>query len=393
MTLLTRTARRWAKRTVLLASCLVTAACVTPTLPGVSSGPRIDTSKPVTVALLLPRGSGQAGDEVLAAALENAARLAMADLSGIKIDLRVYATAANPQTAAAVATQAIGEGAKIILGPVYASSANAVGTAAAARGVNVLAFSNNTDVAGGNVFVLGNTFENTADRLVRYAVANGKTKIMVVNGQDSAEEKGRVAIAAAITRYGATPAGNAAFELSQNGVVQAVGGITRSVKNNGAQAVFMTSGTAGALPILSQLLVDNGLNSASTQFIGLQRWDIPRSALALPSLQGGWFALPAPALTLQYQTRYSATYGEPPHPISGLAYDGIAAIGALVSNGQSDALSVAALTQATGFAGVNGIFRLRADGTNERGLAIATISEQQVKILDPAPRSFGGAGF
>ncbi len=56
----------------------------------------------------------------------------------------------------------------------------------------------------------------------------------------------------------------------------------------------MTSGTAGALPILSQLLPENGVSPATTQFIGLQRWDIPASARALPGLQGGWFALPAP---------------------------------------------------------------------------------------------------
>jgi len=393
MTLLTRKAHRWATRVFMATSCLILAACDMPDLRGGNSGPSIDADKPVAVALLLPKGSGQAGDEVLATALENAARMAMADLSGVQVDLRVYATAGSAERAAAVATQAVNEGAKIILGPVYASAANAAGAAVAARNINVLSFSNNTAIAGGNVFVLGNTFENTADRLVRYAVSKGKNKIMVINGRDVAEEKGRAAIVAAMSRHGATPAGAASFELSQNGIVQAVPGITSSARSNGAQAVFLTSGTAGALPILSQLMVDNGVRPDSTQFIGLQRWDIPESALALPPLQGGWFAMPSPGLSQQYNSRYSATYGEPPHPISGLGYDGIAAIGALVSAGQTDALTISALTQPTGFAGVNGVFRLRANGTNERGLAIATISEQQVKILDPAPKSFGGAGF
>ena len=53
----------------------------------------------------------------------------------------------------------------------------------------------------------------------------------------------------------------------------------------------------------------------------------------------------------------------------------------------------AALTQAAGFAGVSGIFRLLPNGTNERGLAIAQIRNNQVVVIDPAPRSFGGAGF
>ncbi len=91
--------------------------------------------------------------------------------------------------------------------------------------------------------------------------------------------------------------------------------------------------------------------------------------------------------------RYQAAYGEAPHATAGLAYDGIAAIGALINRGGSNPLSANALTQGSGFAGVNGIFRLRRDGTNERGLAIATIRNNQMVILEPAPRSFRGAGF
>ena len=95
----------------------------------------------------------------------------------------------------------------------------------------------------------------------------------------------------------------------------------------------------------------------------------------------------------RFRSRYEGAYGGGPHPIGGLAYDGIAAIGALVGAGKSDALTGAALTQGAGFQGVGGIFRLRSDGTNERGLAVATIQDKQVVIIDPAPTSFTGAGF
>ncbi|MCG6902448.1 MAG: penicillin-binding protein activator [Rhodobacter sp.] len=389
----TRKARRWAARTLVAATCLVLAACDTIPLSSAGTGPRIDTGRPVVVALLVPSGSGQASDDFLAQGLENAARLAIADLGGVQIDLKVYSTAGNSQRAADVAAQAVNDGAKIILGPLYAGSAASVGVTVAPSNINVLAFSNNTDIAGGNVYVLGNTFENTADRLVRYAVANGKNKIMIVNGQDTAEQKGRAAIAAAMARYGATSAGSTSFELSQNGIINAIPTITQTARSNGAQAVFLTSGTAAALPVLTQLLADNGLGSASTQFIGLQRWDIPANARELSSLQGGWFAMPSPGLAATYNARYTQAYGSSPPPLSELAYDGIAAVGALIASGKSNALTGAALTQSTGFAGVSGIFRLRSDGTNERGLAIAMISDKQVKVIDPAPRSFGGAGF
>lgn len=383
-----RSRKTLAKLTAALGLSVLAACVQTP-----SSGPNIAPGKPVPVALLVPGGSGSANDANLAASLENAARMAMAELSGVEIDLRVYNTGGNPNQAASMATQAVNDGAKVILGPVFAQSANAAGVAVASRNVNVLSFSNNTDIAGGNVFVLGNTFQNVANRLVRYAARSGKGRIMVLHGNDQAEVQGRNAIQAAIANSGATLAGTASFELSQNGIINAIPGISAKVKSTGAQSVFFTSGTSGALPFLAGLLPENGVSSASTQFIGLQRWDIPSSALALPGIQGGWFALPDPALSNRFAGRYQARYGAAPHPIAGLAYDGIAAIGALAKSGRANALSTSALTQSQGFVGVNGIFRLRSNGTNERGLAIGQVQNNQVVVIDPAPRSFGGAGF
>lgn len=357
------------------------------------SAPSIDRSAPVAVALLVPRGSANASDEVLARALENAARLAIADLGDVAIDLRVYSTAGSPATAQQVALQAVSDGAKIILGPVYGENANAAAVAVASSGVNVLAFSNNTSIAGGNLFILGPTFDNTADRLTRYAARQNKARTVVVYSEDVAGRAGRAAIETALARNGGTAVGAVGHEFSQNGVMQAVPQIVSAVRSGSADSVFMTADTAGALPLLTQLLPEAGISPSEAQYIGLTRWDIPSQTTDLPGVQGGWFALPDPEMSARFRSRYAAAYGESPHPIGGLAYDGIAAIGALVSSGQSDALGRGSLTQSAGFQGVNGIFRLRPDGTNERGLAVAQIRDRQVVVIDPAPRAFGGAGF
>lgn len=362
-------------------------------IPSTGGGPSIDPKGAIPVALLVPSGSGSTGDETLAKSLRQAADMAIADLNGVKIDLRVYNTSGSPAQAAAVASQAVDEGARIILGPVFAESANAVGVAVADRGVNVLSFSNNTDIAGGNVFVLGPSFPNTANRLASYAVRQGKRRILVVNEQTTAGEIGAKAIQTAIARAGGSVAGVSAFPFSQQGVVDAVPGISGRVKAGDVDALFLTADAAGALPLLAQMLPEQGVNPAQTKFIGLTRWDIPPATLALPGVQGGWFALPDPSLNERFKSRYQAAFGEAPHPIAGLAYDGIAAIGALVKSGRADALTKSALTQPSGFVGVNGIFRLRNDGTNERGLAIAEIRNAQAVVIDPAPRTFGGAGF
>lgn len=348
----------------------------------------------VQVALLIPSGSGQSQDELFGANLENAARLAMNDLSGVNIDLRVYKTGGSPAQASALAKQAVDEGAQVILGPFYSEEANAAGVAVANSGVNVLAFSNNAAIAGGNVFVLGQTFDNTARRLANYAVRNGKSKVLIVHDRNVAGEVGKAAIERGVALAGGSVVGVTSYEFSQNGIVQAASGIVSTAKSSGATVLFLTADTAGALPLLSQLLVDNGIDKATTQFIGLTRWDIPPATLALPGVQGGWFAMPDPGLHAQFRARYEGAYGSQPVPVAGLAYDGIAAIGALANRAKGGApLSKGDLTQSAGFAGVSGIFRLLPNGTNERGLAVATIRSNQVVVIDAAPRSFGGAGF
>lgn len=357
------------------------------------SAPAIDRSEPVAVALLVPRGSGNSSDEVLAGALENAARLAISDLGDVAINLRVYSTAGSPATAQSVAQQAVADGASIILGPVYGENANAAAVAVASTGVNVLAFSNNSAIAGGNLFILGPTFENTANRLTSYAVRQDKGRMVVVHSEDVAGRAGRAAIEAGLARAGGTAVGVVSHEFSQNGVMQAVPQIVSAARAGEAQSIFMTADTPGALPLLTQLLPESGITPETTQFIGLTRWDIPSQTTSLPGVQGGWFALPDPTMTARFRSRYEAAYGTSPHPIGGLAYDGIAAIGALVESGRADALSRSALTQNAGFQGVNGVFRLRADGTNERALAVAQIRDNQVIVIDPAPRAFSGAGF
>lgn len=388
-------ARKVTRYLVALFSILLLTACGDIALPTANKGgPKIDTSKPVPVALLVPGGSGNSNDTALASALENAARLAMSELDGVAIDLRVYNTAGNASQAASVAEAAVKNGAKIIIGPVYAQNAAAAGVAVKDDGINVLAFSNNPDIAGGNVFILGSTFQNTANRIVRYAARQQKGDIFVLYGNSPAESLGRDAIARAIANTpGARQAGTLGFEMSQNGIVQAMSAASSQVQSSGATSVFMTSGSDGALPFLAGLLPENGVSPANYQFMGLSRWDIPANALSLPGLQNGWFALPDPTLATRFQQKYQATYGSAPHPIAGLAYDGIAAIGALVKRGNASALTGGALSNPQGFVGVNGVFRLRGDGTNERGLAIAQIQNQQVVVIDPAPKSFAGAGF
>jgi hypothetical protein len=163
------------------------------------------------------------------------------------------------------------------------------------------------------------------------------------------------------------------------------------VRNNDANALMLTSDSAGALPFFAQLLPENGLDIEDVRMMGLTRWDTPPQTLELSGLQGGWFAVPDPQATADFNGRYQATYGTPPHILGALGYDAIRAVGETAAT--AGRIGAADITASSGFQGANGVFRLRSDGTNERAMAIAQVTQNQVAMIDPAPRRLGGFGF
>lgn len=382
-----------AARIFALTALAFLAACELAT-PGAGggTGQQIAPGAAIQVALLVPGGSGDAEASAIAASLENAARMAITDLNGVDVQLRVYSTGRDAAQASQMAAAAVADGAQIILGPLDAASANAVGITVAPARVNVLAFSNNTAIAGGNVFVLGNTFGNISDRLVGYARTQGINSYMIVHQDDLAGSVGRDAIATSIRSAGGTIAGIEAYPFSQEGIFARAAAIAAATTASGAQAVFVTDSVAGGLPILATSLDDQGLTPSTTPLIGITRWDAAPQVAGLPGMQNGLFAMADAGREAAFRNRYEATYGARPHPLASIAYDGIAAIGALAATGDSNALTAQALTRSAGFAGATGIFRLRPDGTNQRALAIARIVNNQVGIVDPAPQSFGRGG-
>lgn len=363
------------------------------------SGPTaaVDPNQPVVVALMVPLSSGNDVTEQLAQNMVNAANMAVRDMNGSPIDLRVYETGGNAEMAVAAANRAVADGAQIMVGPLYSASTAAIAPIAAKNGINVLSFSNTTSVAGGNVYILGVTFDTIADRLVRYSVAEGKTNFGIVYQEGVSGESGKGSIERAIARAGGNLATAISYPLALTEMGDVASGIADTLRASNANAVFFTDSPLRGLGFITASLASNHFRTKrDAQFMGLSRWDSSNEILVTPSLQGGWFAVPDPGLTLQFETRYQLAYGIEAHQLSGLAYDGVAAVGAMIdaarASGEANAFSRERLTDPAGFAGVTGIFRFKPDGTNERGLAIMQVENGVATMISPAPRSFGGAG-
>jgi hypothetical protein len=392
-----RISSMWHLRRAVLALCgaLFLSACVAPTMGGLSGGGlRIDGSKKVQVAVLLPTSAVDPRVGELATSAEQAARMAMDDLAGsVTIEMRIYDTAGLETQAAEMAVLAVEEGAQVIVGPLYAGAANAAGLAVANSGVSVLSLSNNVDIAGGNVYVLGHTYQNTAYRLVAYAQGQGKSQALIVHANNVPGQAGSDAIEQALSDQDSVAAGIESYEFTQQDLVEAMSRIAERNELIEADVVYLTADYDGGLPLIAQLLPEAGIDPELVQYVGLSQWDVLPSAFHLPGIQGGWFATPSPTRVEQFSERFQSVYGSAPHPLAAIAYDGVAAVGASVATGNRDALNSKGLTLTGGFQGSAGIFRLRKDGTIERGLAVATIEGNQVVVLEEAPRAFSNFGF
>ena len=159
----------------------------------------------------------------------------------------------------------------------------------------------------------------------------------------------------------------------------------------GADAVFIPDG-AEAVPTVVQQLYANGLPKGRAQLMGTGLWDDSRM-FSDPNLQGGWLAAPDPQGFRNFSQRYRQRFGSEPVRTATLSYDAVALIAALVKTQGAQRFSEPVLTNPSGFAGIDGLFRFRADGTNERGLAVHRISGNSSTVISPPPRSFGGSGY
>ena len=138
------------------------------------------------------------------------------------------------------------------------------------------------------------------------------------------------------------------------------------------------------LPAVAAALASNGIK---TQLLGTGVWNDSR-VLRLPQLQGAWFAAPDNSGFNALAQRYKTEFGSEPTRLATLSYDAVTLAAALARNDVPDRFSQGAITSVSGFNGVDGVFRFRADGTNERGLAVMEIDSDAATIISPAARSF-----
>ncbi len=334
------------------------------------------------VALILPLTGNAASS---GASMKNAADMALAEFNNPNVHLIVKDDGGSPQGAALAAQQALGEGAQIILGPLFAQNVAAVGQTARASNVPVLAFSTDSSVAKPGVYLLSFLPQTEVDRIVSHAVRNGRRSFAAILPEDAYGSVVEGALQEAVAKNGARVVALARYAPGDKAQIsQAVAQVAQSARNT--DAIFVPDNA----PDIAAALSSAGVDLKRVSLLGTGVWDDPQVAKA-SSVAGGLYAAPEAAGWNAFSGRYRQRFGSDPVRTATLAYDAVRLVAALAQTQGPNAFSTGTLTNPSGFLGIDGVFRLKSNGLSERGLAVMQVQPGGAQVVAPAPKSFANS--
>ncbi len=355
-----------------------------PSPPATDRYGRVFEDPRLKVGLMLPL-SGRGAET--GQALLNAAQLAFFDVAAEGLALIPTDTQGTAAGAARAAEALIDDhGVDLVLGPLFGAHVPAARAAARPRAVPVISFTTDGAQAGDGVFVMGFLPETQVRRVTRFARAQGMVTLAAIAPDDAFGNAVLTALQGQSSADGLLLVRTQTYAPGASDFSPAVRSVAQDVAPD---AVILPDGGLRVRQV-APLLAFHGIERA--QILGTGLWDDPEIGRE-PALHGAWFAAPPPELRRGFEDRYRQRFGSTPPRVATLGYDAVALAAALARQaGPTDTApspySGAVLTQPTGFAGVDGLFRFTLDGLNERGLAILEVTPDGPAVLDPAPNRF-----
>ena len=350
---------------------------VSATAPHPPPAPGADAIK---IAVLLPLSGANAD---LGKAMLEAAQLALFTMGDNKLTLVPRDTTGTVQGAADAAKAVVADGAKLIIGPLVADEVEAVKPIAAAANVNVIAFATKTQVAGGNVFLMGFLPRQEVAREVSFAHERGVTRFAALAPNTAYGHLMADSLKEIVASSGSTVARVEFFTGDPSAIIK------KMAPANGAppnfDALLLPEG-GDQLKQIAQQLKAAGIDLTQVHLLGSGLWDDPAIA-GESALDGGWFAASPPEPRSEFESRFQATYGHPAPRLASLAFDA-AALAAVLQKSGAEPFSRDAILNPSGFTGVDGLFRFTREGLVQRGLAVLEFEPQGNVVVSPAPQNF-----
>jgi branched-chain amino acid transport system substrate-binding protein len=349
--------------------------------PAPATAPHPPPADAIKIAVLLPLSGANAD---LGKSMLEAAQLALFTMGGEKLTLVPRDTTGTAQGAADAAKAVIADGAKLIIGPLVADEVEAVKPIAAAANVNVIAFATKTQVAGGNVFLMGFLPRQEVAREVSFAHERGVTRFAALAPNTAYGHLMADSLKEIAASNGATVTRVEFFAGDPGGVIKKMAPANGAAPN--FDALLLPEG-GDQLKQIAQQLKAAGVDPAQVHFLGSGLWDDP-GIESEPALAGGWFAASPPDTRQFFVSRYQSTYGHQPPRLASLGFDAAALAAVLAKSPDPDPFSQAAIANPNGFTGVDGLFRFTQQGLVQRGLAVLEVQPSGDTVVSPAPKNF-----
>lgn len=356
-----------------------------------------DTEKTRTVAFLVPlTGDGSPWGR----AMLNAAQLALFEYFDPDTTLLIKDTSGTPSGAARAAGEAIDEGARLLIGPLFSESVLAAAPVARQHGVPIISFSNDRSVAGDGVYVFGFTPHQQVRRIVSYAAASGLRHMAALVPYDDYGYAIARAFNEGLDAAGLPPGHIEYFELKATNATDVVRRIAALYKQSGSatgerlDCVLIAAG-GRTLRSLATRFPYFDIETSGVRLLGTELWQ-HESILGEPSLKGGWFAAPPPGTWASFEEIYRANFNSIPPRGAVLAYDAVSLAGVLANKGMIGSFNSEEsdwFTSMEGFIGIQGLFRFNKAGVAERELAIYQVSEDSIDVIDSPKLSVMGRGM
>jgi len=347
-----------------------------------AEGQIVGTGK-IRVAVLLPlTAPGNAGK--IGLELSNAARLAMQDFGQNSIQLVIKDTKGQAANAQGAASQAIREGASVILGPLFSGSVSAASSVTIPAKRSLIAFSSDPRRARRGVYLMSFSPQADIERTVKYAISQGNTKFVALLPVGSYGTLAELTLKEVLLQNGAELLALQKYDRSNAAIETAV--TTIAAAANEATVIYIPDG--GKVPnAIVQALRRAGVNIGAKMILGSGQWE--STSLADRNLDRAIYAGRDQSQFARFSERYKAAYGREPSSTAGLAYDAVSMVSGLARRQVADAFSFTNIESRNGYSGVNGIFRFANTGKADRGLAIYQVQGGKAVVVSPAPTTFG----
>ncbi|MEQ1577678.1 MAG: penicillin-binding protein activator [Hyphomicrobium sp.] len=362
--------------------------------PDAKNGGQAGEQPTARIALILPQ-SGIGPPAVISRGMKQAVELALFEKNNPKITLIVKDDHGTAAGAEAAATEALNEGAEIILGPLMSSAVIGAASAARARNVPVVAFSNDVKAAGNGVYLMSFSAEQETQRIVAYAASQGKRRFAAFIPDTPYGHAIEPAFRAAVPANGGTIVALEKYNPEPNQMLEPSRRVFSAVKgdggpHSGADALFVPGGQ-DLMVHVGPLLTYAGIDLTKTKLIGTGSWDYATIGRDQAFL-GAWYPAPDARALTDFSQRFAKTFGAAPPRLATLAYDAMNLAMALAGEPRDQRYTAASLTRPGGFSGVDGVVRFSPAGLPDRGLAVHEVQAFGTGLISPAP-SEPGAGL